>query len=195
MTNCEDIDKLNPVAQQRRSIAVLADKFVMIKIIYMPVRRFSFTMKLKLSSGGEGDFLERKYTCDGEDVSPQLSWSEIPKGTVSLILVMDDPDAPVGTFTHWILYNLDPETKSLSENMQKTAETSDGFAQGMNDFGRVGYNGPCPPGKSTHRYFFSLYATSQEPHLESKMKKKQIMKVVNQTTIDKVTTMRRYSRS
>ncbi len=98
-----------------------------------------------------------KYTCDGKDVSPPLSWEGQPSGVVSYVLIVDDPDAPGRVFTHWVLYNIPASISSLPENVPKQKETSYGL-QGRNDFGRIGYGGPCPPRGKPHRYFFKLYA-------------------------------------
>lgn len=105
----------------------------------------------------EGATIPKKYTCDGADVSPALEWSGTPAGTKSLALIADDPDAPVGTWTHWLVWNLPPD-HSLAEGVQKVESLPDGTRQGKNDFRRIGYGGPCPPPGKPHRYFFKLYA-------------------------------------
>ncbi len=105
----------------------------------------------------EGE-IPAKYTCSGADVSPALEWTEAPAGTKSFALVVDDPDAPSGTFTHWVLYNLGPQETAVSENLPKTEQLPSGARQGRNDFRRTGYSGPCPPPGKPHRYFFKLYA-------------------------------------
>jgi len=103
--------------------------------------------------GGE---IPRRHTCEGEDVSPALSWSDPPAGTRALALIVDDPDAPVGTFTHWLAWNVDPSARALGEGESARAE-------GRNDFGTGGWSGPCPPrGHGAHRYFFRLYALDAE---------------------------------
>lgn len=98
-----------------------------------------------------------KYSCDGEDISPPLVWSGAPKNTGSYVLVMDDPDAPMGTWVHWVLFNLPGDANSLPENLPADAAFTDGTRQGTNSWGNLGYGGPCPP-SGTHRYFFKLYA-------------------------------------
>jgi Raf kinase inhibitor-like YbhB/YbcL family protein len=102
--------------------------------------------------------IPKKYTCDGADVSPELSWSGAPSSTKSFALIADDPDAPVGTWTHWVLFDLPPSTASLPEGLSKVAQLPGGGRQGENDFHRIGYGGPCPPPGKPHRYFFKLYA-------------------------------------
>jgi len=100
-----------------------------------------------------GGTIPERYTCDGEDLSPDLKWEAIPEGTKSFVLIMDDPDAPMQTFTHWVVYNI-PAACSVFE--KGTCE------EGMNDFQKVGYGGPCPPRGNPHRYFFTLYALDIE---------------------------------
>lgn len=101
-----------------------------------------------------------KHTCDGTDVSPPLAWSGAPAGTVEFALIADDPDAPAGTWVHWVIYNLPGATDRLPENVAKTDRPAElkGALQGRNDFRRTGYGGPCPPPGPAHRYFFKLYA-------------------------------------
>ena len=116
-------------------------------------------MDLTSSAFSNGEEVPRRHTCDGEDVSPPLEWSDVPEGTRSLALVCDDPDAPGGTFTHWLGWGIDPAAGKLGEGEPASAE-------GRNDFGRSGYGGPCPPhGHGPHRYFFRLYALGEEPDL------------------------------
>lgn len=117
----------------------------------------SMSFSIKSAAFAEGATIAKKYTCDGADVSPALEWSGAPAGTKSLALIADDPDAPVGTWTHWIAWNI-PADHSLSEGLQKQESLPDGTRQGKNDFRRIGYGGPCPPPGKPHRYFFKLYA-------------------------------------
>lgn len=106
------------------------------------------------SNGGE---IPPVCTCDGQDISPPLRWESIPAETQSIALICDDPDAPMGTFVHWVLHSLPAETRELPENVPGEATLPDGTQQGLSDFGRIGYGGPCPP-SGTHRYFFKIYA-------------------------------------
>ncbi len=98
------------------------------------------------------------HTCDGKDVSPPLRWSGAPAATKSYVLIADDPDAPVGTWVHWLVYDLSPGSAGLAENVSKALSLPDGAKQGINSFRRPGYGGPCPPHGKAHRYFFRLYA-------------------------------------
>lgn len=115
----------------------------------------------------QGNAIPQQYTGDGADQSPPLSWSEPPEGTKSIALICDDPDAPRGTWVHWVLYNLPPETRELDEGVPTTETLSSGARQGKNDFGNIGYGGPAPPKGKPHRYFFKVYALSTELDLAS----------------------------
>jgi Raf kinase inhibitor-like YbhB/YbcL family protein len=107
-----------------------------------------------------------RYTCDGEDLSPPLAWAEPPAGTQSLALIADDPDAPVGTWVHWVAFNLPAGTRALPEGVPAAEALPGGGLQGSNSWKRLGYGGPCPPGRSEHRYFFRLYALDATLDLE-----------------------------
>lgn len=115
------------------------------------------TMKLESSAFSANGAIPAKYTCKGENVSPALNWDAPPEKTRSLALIMDDPDAPGGTFVHWVLYDLPSNLRELSEAIDPNPILMQGGTQGKNGFRRYGYGGPCPPG-GTHRYFFKLYA-------------------------------------
>jgi len=115
-------------------------------------------------NGGE---IPKKFTCTDADVSPALEWNAGPAGTQSLALIADDPDAPVGTWTHWVLFDLPAQTKSLPENISKQDQLANGARQGRNDFRKIGYGGPCPPAGKPHRYFFKLYALDKKLDLKA----------------------------
>ena len=106
----------------------------------------------------ECDPIPSKYTCDGEDLSPPLVWTGVPSGAKSLALITDDPDAPVGAWTHWMLFNMPASLSGLSEGIPKNPIVEGIGTQGNNDFRKTGYNGPCPPKGKAHRYFLKLYA-------------------------------------
>jgi Raf kinase inhibitor-like YbhB/YbcL family protein len=120
--------------------------------------RAVMTIQVSTSSFKAGGTIPTKFTCSGADVSPELSWPPPPADAKSLALIVDDPDAPAGTWNHWLLYNLPPSVHALPENQPRSAELPNGALQGKNDFGKFGYNGPCPPPGKPHRYFFRLYA-------------------------------------
>ena len=117
-------------------------------------------MALELTSTAfqEGATIPQPYTGDGRNISPPLKWGDPPAGTRSLALICEDPDAPRGTFTHWLVFNLPAESRELSEGVPATATLPNGTVQGTNDFGKVGYGGPKPPPGKPHRYIFTLYA-------------------------------------
>jgi len=114
-----------------------------------------------------GENIPSEYTCDGKNVSPALSWSSIPAGAKTIALIMDDPDAPRGTFVHWVLYNIPSTTQELPKGVPRNEKLADGSLQGMTDFGRAGYGGPCPPPGKSHRYYFKIFALDNQINLSS----------------------------
>jgi len=114
-------------------------------------------MKLTSPAFVEGAMIPSKYTCDGQDISPALAWSDVPAGTKTFALICDDPDAGAGTWIHWVLFNLPADSTGLPEGVPADKTLKTGGVQGTTSFRRIGYGGPCPPG-GTHRYFFKLYA-------------------------------------
>jgi Raf kinase inhibitor-like YbhB/YbcL family protein len=114
-------------------------------------------MKLSSSAFSEGALIPTQYTCTGNDFSPPLTWSDVPAGTKSLALIADDPDAPIGTWVHWVAFNLPVTAGGLPEGIRTEKQLASGGIQGTNSWKRTGYGGPCPP-SGTHRYFFKLYA-------------------------------------
>lgn len=115
-----------------------------------------------------------QFTCSGEDVSPALSWQETPQNTKSFVLIVHDPDAPSGDFTHWVIYNLPGTAKALPQNIAKSGSLPDGAKQGRNGFGRVGYGGPCPPPGKPHRYFFKLSALDSTVDMDAGASRSQV---------------------
>lgn len=157
-------------------------------------------MALSLSSSAfqnEGT-IPKKYTCDGEDVSPPLQWTETPAGTKSFALIMDDPDAPPGTWVHWVLYDLPGEIQKLDENFPKTEQHASGAKHGscwgVNDFSRTGYYGPCPPPGAPHRYYYKLYALDQALNLPAKASKPELLKAMEGHIVGEAQLMGRYGR-
>ena len=122
---------------------------------------------LQSSDFANGADIPKQFTCSGEDRSPALEWKDAPAGTKSFALIADDPDAPVGTWVHWVVFNIPGYTHSLPGGVEKKAQLGDGTKQGQNDFQKTGYNGPCPPPGKPHRYFFKLYALGGELSLGS----------------------------
>ncbi len=138
------------------------------------------TMKLQLTSSAfsEGQAIPVLHTCQGRDTSPPLKWSGVPANAKSLALIADDPDAPVGTWVHWVLYDLPPVTTELAENVERSQYLPGGAKQGINDFKRLGYGGPCPPPGKPHRYYFKLYALDRVTDLKPGATKQELLKVM-----------------
>jgi len=136
-------------------------------------------MEIKITSSAfeDGGLIPAKYTCDGADISPPLQWQTVPEATKSIALICDDPDAPMGTWVHWVLFNLPPEARELAENTPADRVLPNGASQGTNDFGRIGYGGPCPPG-GTHRYFFKIYTLDAQLDLAAGAKKRDLLKAM-----------------
>jgi Raf kinase inhibitor-like YbhB/YbcL family protein len=124
-------------------------------------------MKVTSSAFQEGGNVPSKFTCDGSDTSPPLQINGVPSGAKSLVLIADDPDAPGGLFTHWLVWNIPPQTGSIAEGSVPKG------VQGTNDFGKSGYRGPCPP-PGTHRYSFKIFALDRELDLRSGAKRSQV---------------------
>lgn len=144
-------------------------------------------MKLTSSAFEDGQRIPIKYTADGEDISPPLSIEAVPDGTESLVLVVDDPDAPMGTWDHWLIWNIPADTKEIKEGA-----SPEGIS-GINGWGRPGYRGPAPP-SGTHRYFFKLYALSSMLDIQDGATKKILEKAMNGLILEKVELMGKYSR-
>jgi len=141
-----------------------------------------------------GGTIPSEYTCDGRDISPPLSWNSIPAGTKSIVLIMDDPDAPRGTFVHWVLYNIPANVQRLSPGVPGNQTLSDGSRQGMTDFGRTGYGGPCPPPGKPHRYFFKIFALDTTLDLSSKATKADIERAMKGHVLAQGELMGKYGR-
>ena len=150
-------------------------------------------LDIKSSAFGEGEFIPIKYTCDGEDVSPPLSWAQLPKETKSIVLICDDPDAPMGTWVHWVLFGLSPDTLELPEGVSHEKEVLGGAKHGLNSFRKYGYGGPCPPG-GTHRYFFKLYAVDTQVDLNAGATKNEVLDAIKGHILAEGQLMGRYSR-
>jgi Raf kinase inhibitor-like YbhB/YbcL family protein len=152
-------------------------------------------MTLQISSPAfeDGAAIPQKYSCDGDDMSPAVYWSELPDQTESIALIMDDPDAPVGTWVHWVLYDLPGNRTEIPENAPKSDQLPSGGTQGSNSWGRSGYGGPCPPG-GTHRYFFKLYALDALLDLASGATKEELLQAMEGHILDQGQLMGTYTR-
>jgi Raf kinase inhibitor-like YbhB/YbcL family protein len=143
---------------------------------------------------GYGSRIPDIYTCEGEDISPPLGWSGRPLEARSLALVCDDPDAPRGTWVHWVLYNLPVDVVELAQGIPAVPELPSGARQGRNDSGGIGYMGPCPPPGKPHRYFFRLYALDIMLGLQPGIKKAELEAAMDQHILGQGTLMGTYQR-
>ena len=150
-------------------------------------------MEIKSSEFKEGSSIPAKYTCDNIDVSPPFEWSQVPAGVKTFALICDDPDAPGATWVHWVIFNIPGNLRELSENIPATDTLPNGAIQGKNDFGKIGYGGPCPPG-GTHRYYFKLYALDKDLDSKPGITKKDLLKAIEGHILDEVHLMGRYRR-
>ncbi len=151
-------------------------------------------MHLTSTAFAEGAAIPAKYTCDAQNVSPPLKWSGAPAGTKSLVLIVDDPDAPSGTWVHWVLYDLGPSVSELPEDLAKSQFVAGGAKQGLNDFKQLGYGGPCPPHGKPHRYFFKLYALDAALELKPGLTKKDVEGAMNKHILAQGQLMGTYQR-
>ena len=151
-------------------------------------------MEIKSSAFDEGALIPDKYTCDDIDISPPLNWSNGPEGTKKYAIICDDPDAPMGTWVHWVIYNLPSNIHELAENVPSSEILPNGAKQGRNDFGKIGYGGPCPPG-GTHRYYFKIYALSAELNVTAGITKSELLKEMEAYILSEGQLMGRYKRT
>ena len=145
-------------------------------------------MKITSPAFQNNDTIPKKYTCDGDNVNPPLEISEVPVNTQSLVLIMDDPDAPVGTWVHWTIWNIDPKITKIEENSVPIKAV-----EGKTSFGNTGYGGPCPP-SGIHRYFFKLYALDIKPDISSSSKKDKLEETIKNHILDYAEIIGLYSR-
>lgn len=141
----------------------------------------------------EGEMIPAKYTCTGQDISPPMAWTGVPSGTKSLALIADDPDAPMGTWVHWVLYNIPPTAAGLPEQLPSDEVLEDGSRHGVTDFKRFGYGGPCPPG-GTHRYYFKLYALDTPLELSGRVGKQDVLDAMQGHVLAEGQLMGKYKR-
>ena len=153
-------------------------------------------MALQVSSTdfSSGGTISQQFTCDGGDISPALRWNEPPAGTLSFSLIADDPDAPAGTWVHWVVFDLPGNTRSLPQNVEKKEQLESGARQGRNDFGKIGYGGPCPPRGSLHRYFFKVYALDAKLNLKAGATKQDVERAQQGHVLAQGEYMGRYGR-
>ncbi len=151
------------------------------------------SMTLQTSAFSHGEAIPREYSCDGDNVSPSLRWSDAPDGAKSFALIMDDPDAPGGTFVHWVYYDIPSSVQELPKAVDNKTQPSVGGTQGKNSFGKVGYGGPCPPG-GEHRYYFKLYALDSVLDLEPGISKDELLRAMEGHILEETQLMGTYTR-
>jgi Raf kinase inhibitor-like YbhB/YbcL family protein len=151
----------------------------------VPESQKEVDMTISLSSivFKDGNQIPIKYTCDGQDISPPLIWDEPPQKTQVLALIVDDPDAPGGVFTHWVLFNIPTNIRQLEEGVPAQERLQNGALQGKNDFGRIGYGGPCPPRGPEHRYRYTIYMLDAPLDLKPGASKKQLLDAMKEHII------------
>lgn len=142
----------------------------------------------------EGERIPDRFTCEGEDVSPPLHWSVPPAATKSFVVIADDPDAPGGTWVHWVIYNLSLDLRGLPEGIPAKDHWLDGALHGLTDFKRVGYGGPCPPPGKPHRYYFKLYALDAVLNLKPRATKSQVLEACRGHVLGEAQLMGRFGR-
>jgi Raf kinase inhibitor-like YbhB/YbcL family protein len=152
------------------------------------------SFELKSVAFEEGGNIPKEYTCDGANISPPLGWGDPPEQTKSFALLVEDPDAPGKTWVHWILFNIPPDIRQLSDNIPKQKTLAGNQRQGTNDFGKIGYGGPCPPKGAPHRYFFRLYALDKMLDLKPGATKPELLKAMEGHILAKAELMGRYQR-
>jgi len=183
-----------------RSIVAVLISFVLCTSLWPSEKLFAQenggAMPLQISSTAfsASEAISKKFTCDGPDVSPQLKWNDPPANTQAFALIMDDPDAPAGTWVHWVLYDLPPNTRELPEAVAKQEQLSSGARQGRNDFGKIGYGGPCPPPGKPHRYFFKLYALDAKLGLKADATKADVERAMKGHILAQAELVGRYRR-
>jgi Raf kinase inhibitor-like YbhB/YbcL family protein len=154
----------------------------------------NMALALSSTSFAESSKIPGKFTCEAEDLSPELSWSGTPSNTASFALLADDPDAPSGTWTHWVLFDLPANSTNLPEGLEKKESLPNGARQGRNDFGKTGYNGPCPPPGKPHRYYFKLYALDRQLELKGGATRGEVEKALQGHVLATAQWMGRYQR-
>lgn len=149
-------------SRQCKRMARLAAAGMLAAVLTAGCRAGKFELSSPDAVGGK---LAQQSSCKGAGISPTLKWSAPPKGTASLALIVTDPDAPEGTFVHWVLYDLPADARQLAAGQPATGQLTSGTRQGRNDFGGIGYGAACPPGANSHRYIFTLYALNTRLNL------------------------------
>ena len=151
-------------------------------------------MTLSSPAFSDGERIPSKHTCTGANLSPELKWEHPPEGTVAFALICHDPDAPVGDWVHWVIYDLPGETRGLPEGVSDTPDLDSGAKQGRTDFGSIGYGGPCPPPGKPHHYLFELYALSGKSGLEAGAGREKLLETIKLLILSEAVLTGVYSR-
>ena len=183
---------------------ILRNIILIILVPILSIQLFSQTkllskkMEIKIKSNAfhEGGMIPSKYSCEDENISPQLYWNEVSENVKSYAIILDDPDAPGGNFVHWVIFNIPENMKELHENVTPSRNIPDEVMLGTNSFGRIGYGGPCPPPGKAHHYYFRIYALDTIlHHIESGATKEQLVKAMDGHIIAKGELMGLYKRT
>jgi len=153
-------------------------KVISLLLLAISVNGFSFALDIESDVFKSNGYIPDRYSCDAQDFSPALAWSDAPAAARSFALICDDPDAPFKVWVHWVIFNIPANTNRLKENISDEEMASLGIVQGINDFGSLGYRGPCPPQGKPHRYFFKLYALDSTLSLEEGATKSQLIEAM-----------------
>ena len=182
-----------------RTLTVLSPLVMVVLALVLPAnvcgqKAPSSKIELKTTSFTPGGFIPKRFTCDAADVSPALAWTDPPSGTQSFAIIEDDPDAPSGTFVHWLVYELAASYRKLPEALSGNDQMPGGGRQGTNDFSRTGYSGPCPPPGRPHRYFIRLYALDAKLNLRPAATRKELDAAMKGHILAQAELMGRYGR-
>jgi len=175
-------------------IIALAASAIYLTSLQQPKEIVAQKFSLTSPAFGDHERIPDKYTCEGADISPPLHWEGYPEETVSFVLIVEDPDAPAGTFTHWVMYNIPADVNELEEDVPKVEKLPSGALQGVNDFNQVGYGGPCPPPGKPHRYVFKMYALDTVLDLVPGVGREEVLKAMSGHVLAEATLIGIYSR-
>ena len=176
-------------------IFILITAFVVLSSFAQTNKQANKMEKINLTSPSfnEGELIPSKYTCDGKNISPALKWDKPSNEIKRFALIVEDPDSPGGTFVHWIIYNIPANVTSFQEDVTPIKNIPDEVLIGTNNFGHIGYGGPCPP-SGTHRYYFRIYGLNSAVHLEAGAEKGDLMRAMQKYIIAEGELMGKYSR-
>ncbi len=193
----KNVRHASAVVLLRRALAIVPLQILVMLMFAGPERlsgQQAAKMELKTTSFEPGGFIPKRFTCQGTNVSPALAWSDPPAGTQRFAIIEDDPDAPSGTFVHWLVYDLPAGSRRLPEALSGNDQLAGGGQQGTNDFSRIGYSGPCPPPGNTHRYFIRLYALDAPTSLPPAATRKELDNAMQGHILAKAELMGRFKR-